>query len=300
MVCISNVNNKYEAGVEASYGVEAVAFDLDLGQVQTITIGEEENTEKLASINGGHTYNIFEDGLYWAPVSIETLVTKASLPILLKATLGSVVETTEYAATTTTDFTSYSLNASYSVDQIAKLKGFVVKDFDISGAKGESVAITLNGTARVAVIAAGTVTVTKNTDKIFKDLDMSVLIGGNASVLNSFNIAGNWNVTDDEGRGIEAVVAGERRLLTCFTKHVLDLNGSYEAEVSNDLEFGYIEERTNEEIVFTISRGTDNEHVFTMSDTRSFNRELNLSTDNTKRVVSYDYEALDVSVVGDL
>lgn len=300
MVCISNVNNKYEAGVEASYGTEAVAFDLDLGQIQTISIGEEENTEKISSINGGHTYNLFEDGLYWAPVSIETLVTKASLPVLLEACLGSRADTTDYTINSSTDYSSYSLNASYTADKIAKLVGFAVKDFEITGAKGERVAITLNGTAKKATIATATLTTTKNTDKVFTDLDMFVTIGGSSSVLNSFNISGNWNVTDDEGRGIESVAAGERRLLQCFTKHTLDLNGSYEANVSNDLEFGYTEERSDEVIVFTVSRGTDNEHVFTMNNTRSFSRELNLSTDNTKRVVSYDYEALDIEIVGDL
>jgi hypothetical protein len=38
-------------------------------------------------------------------------------------------------------------------------------------------------------------------------------------VLNNFNMSGNWNITDDEGRGIEAVAAGDRRLIQTVLKH---------------------------------------------------------------------------------
>lgn len=295
------MNNKYIAAEESTYGTTPDPFtSVDLGHIQSLTVSEEENMEKLGSINGGHTYNIFEDGLYWANVSIEILATKTSLPAILELCLGTKAEATDYTITSSTDYKSYSMKVSWTSDKILLINGFVVKDFDISAAKGESVSITMNGLAKKVTQATETLSTTKNTDDTFKDLDASVTVDGNATVLNSFNITGNWNITDDEGRGIESVAAGERRLLQCFVKHTLDVNGSYEAEVDNNLEAGYTEDRSDEAIVFTISRGTDNEHVFTMSNTRANGRELGLTTDNSKRVMSYDYEALDVGVTGDL
>lgn len=301
MVAISNVNNKYQVAEESTFGTAPGTFTaLDFGQIQNINIGEEENMEKISSINGGHTANLFEDGLYWANVSIETLVTKASLPILLEACMGARADTADYAITSSTDFKSYSMKVNFDPTQIITLNGLAVKDWSIDLAKGESVSLTMNCLAVKSLASTATITTTKNTDKIFKDLDVDITVGGNALVLNSLSLSGNWNVTDDEGRGIEAVSAGDRRLLNTFIKHTFDVSGSYEAEVSTDLEFGYTEERSDEAIIVTIGRGTDNQHVFTMSNTRSGNRTLDLTTDNTKKVVSYDYEALDVSMAGDL
>jgi len=300
MVAISNVANKYEAGKEASFGTEALSFNADFGHIQEVNISEEENMEKLSSINGGHTYNLFEDGLYWANISITLLATKSSLPTLLEMMLGTKTETTDYSVVSSLTNHSYSLNTSYTADRICKILGFSVKDWEISANKGDKLSITLNGIAQKVTTPVGTISKAANTSKVFTDLDAFVTVGGTQTVLNSFTINGNWNVTDDEGRGIEEVTAANRRLLTTFIKHTLDLSGSYEAEVDNNLEFGYVAERTDEAIVFTISRGDDNEHVFTMTNTRSNGRELGLSMDNSKRVVGYDYEALDLSVAGDL
>jgi len=287
---------------ETTFGDTPGTFtQLDFGQIQDINIGEEENMEKISSINGGHTPNTFEDGLYWANISIETLCTKASLPNILLACFGNYSDDgTDYTVISDTAFSSYTLRVNWETTERLTINGLTVKDFDITAAKGESISVTMNCLAKLTTKATGTVTATQNTDKIFKDLDAVVTVGGTNFVLNSFNIAGNWNVTDDEGRGIESVPSTERRLLQCFIKHTFDVSGSYEAEVDTNGEFGYTEERTDEAIVFTISRETDNAHVFTMSQTRSGGRTLDNTIDNTKKIVSYDYEALDCGVSGDL
>jgi hypothetical protein len=251
-------------------------------------------------LNAGHLSAKFEDGLYWANVSIETRATKASLPVLIKACLGTVAEATDYTATSSTTLNSYSIKVSYLADKVLLINGFAVKDFSINAAKGESVSITLNGIARKVAKSTETIAPTTNTDNIFSWLDCKATIAGNAHVLNSFTINGNWNVSDDEGRGIEAVSAGERRLIRTVIKHKFDVSGSYDIEVSDNGEIGYADERTNEAIVFTISRGTDNEHVFTMSNTRSGTRDYDANIDNSKRMVGYNFEALDLGVTGDM
>jgi len=304
MVSFSNIQNRYQAAEESSLGTTPDPFTLlDWGHIQRITVGEEENSQKLAGINSGHLYALFEDGLYWCNVSIETIISKAALPNLLEACLGTRADVTDYTITSSTTVNSYSLKVSHTDEtsgDVILINGFAVKDFEISITKGNTVTLTMNGIAKKAVKSTESISVTTNTDETFFDLDTSITVGGNAFVMNNFTISGNWNVTDDEGRGIEAVGADERRLLQRFTKHVLDLSGNYEALVNDNDEFGYTEERSDQAIIVTISRGTDNEHVFTMSKTRSFNREKELSRDNSLRVVSYDYEAIDLGVAGDL
>jgi len=303
MVTYSNVNNKYIAAKETAYGESPAPFtSVDFGHIQSITLDEEENVTKERGINSGHTAALFEDGLYWVNTSIKILVTKASLPFLLELMMGSKTDDgTDYTIVSDNEVSnSYSIKLKHTATDIVLINGFDIKDWSIEGAKGESVSITLNGISKKATTPAETLTVTKNTDKIFKDLDMSVTVGGNSFVLNNFSIVGNWNVTDDEGRGIEAVSAGERRLIQRVIKHGFDVSGSYEAEVDDNTEFGYVEERSDEVIVFTLNRGTDNEHVFTMSNTRSGGRGMERNNEKSKVIISYDYEALDISVLGDL
>lgn len=302
MVCISNVGNKYIAAEESTFGTTPAPFtSVDLGHVQKITIDEEENVEKMGSLNSGHLSAAFEDGLYWANVSIETKVSKASFPNLLKFVLGTYSDdATDYTITSSNSSNSLSLKANYLATNVLLINGLVCKDFELSAAKDETVTMTINCIAKKVSKSVETLTVTTNTDDKFSWLDLSATVGGNATVLNTFSLTGNWNVTDNEGRGIEAVGAGERRLIQCVLQHRLDLSGSYEAEMDDNLGIGYEDERSNEAIVVTLSRGSDNDHVFTMATTRSFGRNVDHNIDNTKKIVSYDYEALDVSIVGDL
>ena len=109
MVCISNVNNKYVVAEESVFGTTPAPFTaVDWGHIQKITITEEESVEKMSSLNSGHLAAIFEDGLYWANVSIETKVSKAALPNLLKFMMGVYNDDA-------TDFTITTLNSSNSV-----------------------------------------------------------------------------------------------------------------------------------------------------------------------------------------
>jgi len=301
MVCISNVGNKYIAAYETVYGTSPSPFtSVDLGHIQKVSISEEDNVDKGSSLNSGHLAATFEDGLYWCNVTIETQVSKASLPNLLKASLGARVDATDYTITSDPALVSMSMKFFYQGTKIGLLNGLVVKDFELSVAKGEMVSMTLNCVAKKLSKATETIAPSTNTDTKFSFMDVSATIGGVVTVLNTISINGNWNVIDDEGRGIEAVSAGDRRLLQTVLRHRLDVSGSYEAEVNDTQEFGYTEERTNAALVVTISRSTDNAHVFTMTNTRSNKRGIDMSTDNTKKMITYDYEALDLGVTGDL
>jgi hypothetical protein len=301
MVCISNVGNKYIAATESVYGTTPAPFTaIDLGHIQKITVNEEDNPEKMSSLNSGHLAAVFEDGLYFANVSIETHVSKASLPVLLKLALGARTDATDYTVTSTPVSNSISLKFFYQTTKCGLLNGIVVKDFEISASKGETVTMTLNCIAMKLSKTTETLTVTTNVDAKMTWLDCKMTIGAVAAVLNNFTISGNWNVTDDEGRGIEAMTAGSRRLINCVLQHRLDISGSYESEVNDTQEFGYTEERSDAALVFTISRGSDNEHVFTMTKSRSFSRSIDMSTDSSKKVISYDFEAIDLGVTGDL
>jgi hypothetical protein len=303
MVCISNVGNKYIAAFETEYGTSPTPFtSVDLGHIQKITVNEEENMEKMSSLNSGHLSAVFEDGLYWCNVSIETQVSKASLPNLLKFALGTRTDGTDYAIVSDPTLVSMSLKFFYQTTKCGLINGMAIKDFEISAAKGEMVSMTLNCIAKKLSKTTETIAPSTNTDAKFSFMDVSATIGGTAYVLNTISITGNWNVSDDEGRGIEAVGAGERRLLQTVLRHRLDISGSYESEVADTQEFGYLETRANQAIVVTLSRApdTDNVHVFTMTNTRSNKRGQEMSTDNKKKVITYDFEALDLGVSGDL
>lgn len=303
MVTISNINNKYISAKETSYGTTPSPFtSVDFGHIQTISINEDDNVEKNRGINSGHTASSFEDGLYNCNVSITTRITKASLPVLMEMCLGSKTDDgTDYTIVSdNTEDISYSMKVTHTTGKIALINGLSVKDFEINGSKGQMLVVTMNCIAKKVAPATETLSVSTNTDKVFTDLDMAVTIGGDSFVLNNFTIAGNWNVTDDEGRGIESVSAGERRLIQRVIKHALDVSGSYESEIDDNGEMGYTEERNNESIALTISRESDNEHIFTLAQTRSNSRGNELSTENSKRIISYDYESLDLGVTGDL
>jgi hypothetical protein len=302
MVAISNVGNKYIVAEESTFATTPGTFtSVDWGHIQKISVKEEENMLKMSSINSGHLASVFEEGLYWANVTVETKVSKASLPNLLKFALGGRADATDYTITSDpTTLRSVSMKFFYQTTKCGLINGLVCKDFEVTAAKGETLTMTLNCVAAKLSKTTETLSVTTNVDTQFSWLDTSVTIAGTAYVLNSFSIKGNWNVTDDEGRGIEAKSAGSRRLLSTVVKHRFDVSGSYEVEVADTQEFGYADTRSNEAIVMTVSRSTDNDHVFTLTNTRSQSRGHDMSTDNTKKVVTYDFEALDLGVTGDL
>lgn len=302
MVAISNVGNKYIVAEESTYATTPSPFtSVDWGHIQKITVKEEENMMKMSSINSGHLSSVFEDGLYWANVTIETRTSKASLPNLLKFMLGGRSDATDYTITSDpSTLRSASMKFFYQTTKCGLINGLVCKDWEITAAKGETLSVTLNCIAQKISKTTETLSVTTNTSTQFSWLDTAVTIGGTAYVLNNFTITGNWNVTDDEGRGIEAKSAGSRRLLSTVIKHRLDISGSYEVEVDDNQEFGYSDERTNGALVMTVSRSTDNEHVFTITDSRSMSRGIDMTTENTKKVVTYDFEGLDLGITGDL
>lgn len=305
MVVLSNVGNKYICAAESSFGVTPDPFTpVDWGQIQSISVREEENTSKLGSLNSGHIYSVFEDGLYWANVTVETRVTQASLPNLLEFCLGrkTIDETSNtYSIVSDPSLKSVSLKLNYSDTKILLINGVVCKDFELSASKDETIVITMNCIAKKVTVSAATISVSTNTDAPFSWLDTKITINGHPAVLNSFTLSCNWNVSDNEGRGIEAVASGDRRLIQTVIKHRLDISGSYEAELDDtNLEFGYVDNRTDDALVVTLSRGTNNSHVFTLSNARSTSKEYNHSIENSKKVVSYDYNSLDITVSGDL
>ena len=304
MVSISNINNKYQLAKESTYGTLPGPFTaLDFGHVQSITATQVENIERLTSINGGHLTNRFEDGIYYVSGSIELLCTKASLPLVLEAYFGGYSDdATDYTITSApSTASSYSIKVELDSTKTLQVTGMAFTTFNMEAAKDGNVSINMDFIAQKMIKATETLTVTPNTDKIFKGLDTTITFDADNYVFNSFSLSSSWNIDDTEGRGIETVTDGDRRTIKRVIRHSLDVSGSFEFEASDSFEeIEYSDERTDKQIVLTLNRGTDNAHVFTLANCRTDSEELPLSVDNSVRVITADFEAIDVGVTGDL
>ena len=88
MVGISNTTNKAQFGKETNFGESVSNFNLNLGLVQSFSFSENENIQKLKDITSKHFYSKFEGGIYYINGSLETQITKISLPNILETFLG--------------------------------------------------------------------------------------------------------------------------------------------------------------------------------------------------------------------
>eukprot|EP00918_Siedleckia_nematoides_P057635 GHVU01125659.1.p1 GENE.GHVU01125659.1~~GHVU01125659.1.p1 ORF type:complete len:301 (+),score=26.65 GHVU01125659.1:1080-1982(+) len=300
MATISHISDKVLFGEEVTFGTLSGTMTKDFGVVESVSATENENTERIGGINSGHKTSKFADGLYYVTGTLETLATKDSLPNLLEAFFGSRSDSTDYTITSTTSRKSYSLQLEYTSGTYIQLVGVVFKTINLDVAKDGNLSVSMDYVGKKLTEETGTLTVTDNTDKIFKYLDVSMTYAGTSLVTNSMNISGDWNIDDTEGRGIESVAAGERRLIQRVVSHALNLSGSFEVEVKTNFEVGYEDERTDKALLLTVSRETDNEHIFNLGECRLTSKDFLGNTENSRRLMVGNYEAKGITITGDL
>jgi hypothetical protein len=305
---LSQVGNQYVVSKEEEFGELPSPFTkLDFGIIKTINIKEDETLVEIAGINSGHTLDRIEDGVYRCTVSISTQVTKNSLPTLLEALFGVVTldhptsgKYTIISDHINSDELSYYMKTTDTDGVVWNLAGMHFTQGVLNVAKGQVVTLDLTATVKMTTKTEESLTPLTDVSDLFMDLDSAVVFGENSGILNSFSLTLNWNVKDDDGRGIEEVPSGERRLIQRVIRHRLSCTGSFESYLDEDLNTGYVEERVPLEIVLTLNRGTANEHEFTITGAKTATRTNNLTADSDSKVFSADFTAIDAGVVGDL
>ncbi len=307
MVCetISNVGNRYIFGEETTFAtLPGVITELDIGHVQSISMDEDENTEPVDSMNSGHTVFDFSDDLYNVSGQIVTKVTKSSLPVLLKALFGAFADTSLDTYTITTDpicsdDLSYYMKFNTTTGDTMHMLGIAFTGGEMTVEKDGSIEMTLNYQAQILSPQTEALSPSTNVGSLFRGLDAVVTYDGNATILDSFNFTMDWNFDIGDSRGIEAAHANGRRLIKRIIRNNLTLSGSFESNMDDNIDTGYVDERTGVPIVLTLNRGSDNEHTFTFSTSRTNTRSRELNNDNNTKKLTCDFQGVDVSVVGD-
>lgn len=302
---ISNVGNRYEFAKEVTFGTVPVSFTtLDLGHVQSITVDEDDSVEEIDSMNSGHTILDIDDDLYNLSGTIVTKCTKAALPVILEAIAGGYSDdSTDYTITSapvSSDALSYFMKFNTTAGNIKQIAGigFTGADFDIQ--QDGSVEVTMNYQAQILSSAVETLSPSTNVGDVFRGLDAVVTYNGNATILRSFSFTMDWNVDAQDGRGIEAAHVNGRRVINRIVRHNLNVSGSFESEMDDLIDTGYVDSRSNVPIVLTLSRETDNEHAFTFAATRTKTRSRDLNNDSATKIINCDFTSTDIGIIGDL
>lgn len=304
---ISNVGNKYLFAKESQFGTVPVSpTALDCGWVQSITINEDDQVEEVRGISSGATVGSFEDGLYKVTGSIQTKVTKASLKVLLEALFGVIAADTPQAGkytVTASAITSATLSYCMKVNTIngktKHISGIHVTGGELTVNKGGDVECTLNFVAQLVAIATETITPFTNTGSLFKDLDATITYNGAATIMQAFSISVDWNINDDDSRGIEAAHANGRRVISRVVRNNLSLTGSFETESDDAIDTGYVAERSDVPIVLTLSRAASNSHAFTIAASRVKTRNRDFNNDAKTKTIKCDFVGKTCAIVGD-
>lgn len=302
---ISNVDNKYLFGKESTYGtIPGSITQLDIGHVQSISIDEDEGTERNDSMNSGFTPTDFEDGVYNVSGQIVTRATKASIPVILEAILGTLTDNSDDTYTMTTnnvssDALSYCMKVNNTTGKTLQIAGISFTGGEGRIEKDGFFELTMNYQAQIVKTATETIDPSTTIGSPFHSLDSYVTYDGNATILDSFNFSIDWGFDISDSRGIEAAHANGRRVIKRVVRHNMTLEGSFESKSDDNIDTGYIDERTSVDIVLVVSRGTSNEHTFTISTSRTKTRSRELNNDSETRVLSADFVGKDISVTGD-
>lgn len=303
---LSNVGNRYIIAEEATYGTIPAPFTaLDFGHIQTISVNEDDSVEEVNSMNSGHTLLDLDDDLYDLSGTIVTKCTKASLPVLLKALFGDFTDNlddtyTIITAPVSSDDLSYSMKFNSTTGKIKLMKGIGFTGGEITINKDDSVEISLNYQAQILTPATESLSVSTNVGDVFRGLDGIVTYDGVSTIMDNFTMSLDWNVEPSDGRGIEAAHANGRRVINRIVRHNLTLSGTFESEMDDEIDTGYVDERSNVPIVLALSRGVDNLHTFTIAASRTTTRARDLDNENTTKKISGDFTGIDVAVDGDL
>ena len=304
---ISNINNKYLIAKEDTFGtIPGTITQLDFGYVQTISIEEDDTVEEVSAINTLHTLAGLEDDLYNLSGSITTKVSNASLSKLLEALCGKIEEDTpttgQYTITTsaiTTADLSYFMKFNTTTGNILEMTGIHFTGGEVSVERDGSIEMTLEYKAKKLSPKTEELDPETPVGKMLRGLDASVTYNGNTTILDDFSFSIDWNVDEADSRGIESVDAGERRQIQRIIRNQINLTGSFTSHMDDNIDVGYVDDRSTVPIVLTLSRG-DYTHTFTISSSKTTTRSRELGTGEGKKTISCDYIGTNISVEGDL
>jgi hypothetical protein len=303
---ISNIYNKYLIGKESEFGTMPEITQLDFGYVQTISIEESEGVEEISAINTLHTLADLDDDLYNVTGTITTKLSHPSIANILEALCGKITEddpeagkyTIETDAVTSDDL-SYSMKVNTETGKTLEITGICFTGGEISIERDGSTEVSLDYVCKKVTPATETLDPETPVGKVYRGLDACVTYDGEDTRLEDFSLSLDWNYDESDSRGIEDVDAGERRLIQRIIRNQLNLTGSFTSHMDSNIDTGYEDDRDNVPIVLTLSRGTDNEHVFTIANARVTTRSRDLETGDGKKLISCDFTGIDLSVEGD-
>ena len=298
----SNISNQVVFGDESTYGTLSSAFTLLMGAVDTFSWNESESTEPIGSLGSGSLPLKNEPGLYLVTGTLVTRPTKSSLPVLLDYFFGDRTDVDDYTIVNDdTTIKSISVKAQHTATDTVQITGLVFTNLSIDMAKDGIMSLSMDYIAKKLITATETVTYTQPTDACFTWLDISGTYGGNAFKGNSVVMTADWNIDANDGRGLETVGAGERRLIQRVVKNNLTLGGNFDVVIENTNEIGYEDEKTDQTLIVTVSRGTDNAHTFTYTGTQLDNKNFEATHENGVKNFTADIVGgLTVSMAGDL
>ena len=299
-MAISNVSNEVVFGEESTYGTLASTFTEQFGAIESFSYTEVETIEQIGSVGSGHNPLRNEAGLYSVTGTLVTKPTKAALPRLLELFFGTRVDATDYTITDSIDVTSISAKAQHSLTQTAQITGIVFTTISIDASKDGFATISMDYIGQKLTVATETVSYTQPTESLFSWLDIFGTYNSNSVEANTWTITGDWGIDAGQGRGIESVAAGSRRLIQRVIKNNLVLGGNVDLVVQDTNEMGYEDEKTDRTMVLTMSRGTDNTHVFTLTGCQLDNKASEQTPEDGIKNFTADFVALDISITGDL
>jgi hypothetical protein len=306
METISNISNKYLIGEEDTFGTMPTITQLDFGYVQTISIEEEENTEEISAINTNHTLADLDDDLYNVSGTITTKLSHPSIANIMKALCGKITEDDptagKYTIETdpiTSDDLSYSMKVNTETGKTLEITGIGFTGGEITIERDGSTEVSLNYVCQKVTPATETLDPETPVGKVYRGLDACVTYDGEDTRLEDFSISLDWNYDESDSRGIEDVDAGERRLIQRIIRNQLNLTGSFTSHMDANIDTGYEDDRDNVSIVLTLSRGTSNEHTFTIANARVNSRSRDLETGDGKKLISCDFIGIDLEISGD-
>jgi hypothetical protein len=304
---ISSINNRYLIVKESDFGTMPEITQLDFGYVQTISIEESEEVEEISAINTLHTLADLDDDLYNVSGTITTKLSHPSIANILEALCGKITEDDpeagKYTIETdpvTSDDLSYSMKVNTETGKTLEITGICFTAGEITIERDGSTEVSLDYICKKVTPATENLDPETPVGKVYKGLDACVTYGGEDTRLEDFSISLDWNYDEADSRGIEDVDAGERRLIQRIIRNQLNLTGSFTSHMDSNIDTGYEDDRDNVAIVLTLSRGTDNEHVFTIANARVTSRSRDLETGDGKKLLSCDFTGVDLEVSGDL
>jgi len=306
-MAISNITNKLISGREATYGTLSPALTSDWGIVESFSYNESESVEQVGGIGGGYGANFNEGGLYSISGSLTTKVTKSALPELLEAFFGSRTDSgvpLVYAIVPNeANIISYSVETNFDKLNKAQLTGLVFTTLEISASKDGFVTVSCDYIAKEVKILVGQVVQTFTTAAPLSWLDISGTYNGQVLIGNDFTFSFDWNIDAAEGRGLESVAVGERRLIQRVIKNSLNTEGSIDVLIQDNIAssfVGYNDELTEATLSMVMSRGLDNAHTINLVNCVLDNKNLDLNAEGGLKNFTADVKGRDVNFSGDL